>query len=96
MSDIHNQTMRFKGMENEEKSIHTILAEVNQALKEKNYNPIDQIVGYILSGDPAYITSHKGARNLIRTVNRDEVLEELVRFYLKQKPLDSPEDNEKV
>ncbi|HZW49962.1 MAG TPA: IreB family regulatory phosphoprotein [Bacillota bacterium] len=83
-------------MENEEKSIHTILAEVNLALKEKNYNPIDQIVGYILSGDPAYITSHKGARNLIRTVNRDEVLEELVRFYLKQKPLDQPQDNEKI
>ena len=87
MSPISNQTMRFRGNENDEKSIHSILAEVTAALAEKNYNPIDQIVGYILSGDPAYITSHKGARNLIREVNRDEVLEELVRFYLKNKPL---------
>jgi uncharacterized protein (UPF0297 family) len=93
MSQISNQTMRFRGMENEEKSIHSILAEVNEALTEKNYNPIDQIVGYILSGDPAYITSHKGARNLIRTVNRDEVLEELVRFYLKNKPLEESKES---
>jgi uncharacterized protein (UPF0297 family) len=83
--------MRFRGMDKEPESIHRILAEVTEALKERNYSPIDQIVGYILSGDPAYITSHKGARNLIRTVNRDEVLEELVRYYLKSKEEESQE-----
>lgn len=92
MSSVNNETMRFKGMEKEPESIHKILAEVTAALKEKNYSPIDQIVGYILSGDPAYITSHKGARNLIRTVNRDEVLEELVRYYLKMKETGEQEE----
>ena len=53
-----------------------------QALKEKGYNPINQIVGYILSGDPTYITSHKGARNLIRQVERDELLEKMVKEYI--------------
>ena len=51
-------------------------------MKEKGYNPINQIVGYILSGDPTYITSHKGARNLIRQVERDELLEKMVKEYI--------------
>ena len=57
--------------------------QVYVALKEKGYNPITQIVGYILSGDPTYITSHKGARTLIGKLERDELLEEMVREYLR-------------
>lgn len=59
-----------------------ILMTVHDALTEKGYNPINQIVGYILSGDPSYITSHNSARSLIRKLERDEILEELVTFYV--------------
>lgn len=73
-------TFRVKG---EEKfRVREILKTVYEALHEKGYNPISQMVGYLLSGDPAYITSHKSARNLIRKVERDELLEELIRNYL--------------
>ncbi len=67
-----------------EKNIKTkeILKNVYQALEEKGYNPINQIVGYILSGDPTYITSHNNARNLIREVERDELLEIMVKSYI--------------
>ncbi len=65
--------------------IKDILFTVHEALQEKGYNPINQIVGYLLSGDPAYIPRHKDARNLIRKVERDEVIEELVKYYLKAK-----------
>jgi uncharacterized protein (UPF0297 family) len=58
---------------------------VYSALKEKGYNPINQIVGYILSGDPTYITSHNNARSLIKKLERDELLEELVRAYVDEK-----------
>lgn len=61
-----------------------ILLCVYQALKEKGYNPLNQLVGYLLSGDPAYITSHRDARSLVRQVERDELLEELVRHYLAE------------
>ena len=59
-----------------------VLKEVYEALVEKGYNPINQIVGYILSGDPTYITSHKNARNKIRTIERDELLEKMVKYYI--------------
>lgn len=59
-----------------------ILKQVYNALLEKGYNPINQIVGYILSGDPTYITSHNNARNLIREIERDELLEKMVKFYI--------------
>lgn len=59
-----------------------VLRAVNAALKDKGYNPVVQLVGYLLSGDPAYITAHQNARNLVRQVERDEILEELVRHYL--------------
>jgi len=62
-----------------------ILLTVYDALKEKGYNPISQIVGYILSGDPTYITNHKNARSVIRKIERDELLEELVKAYLSEK-----------
>ena len=57
--------------------------DVYEALAEKGYHPVNQIVGYIMSGDPTYITSHNGARNKIRKLERDEILEELVTYYLK-------------
>jgi uncharacterized protein (UPF0297 family) len=62
-----------------------VLDSVYQALKEKGYNPINQIVGYILSGDPTYITNHKNARSIIIRLERDELLEEIVRHYLEKK-----------
>nr|PZN04748.1 MAG: IreB family regulatory phosphoprotein [Bacillota bacterium] len=78
-------TVMFKKMEKEEvKLTKQILTDVYNALKEKGYNPISQIVGYLLSGDPAYITSHKGARSLIRKIERDELIEELVKSYLEE------------
>lgn len=67
-----------------DQDIKNILFTVHEALEEKGYNPINQIVGYLLSGDPAYIPRHNDARNLIRKVERDEVIEELVEFYLKE------------
>jgi len=61
-----------------------VLGEVHQALRVKGYNPVGQIVGYLMSGDPTYITSHGNARNLIRQLERDEILEELVASYLQK------------
>ncbi|NLW07903.1 MAG: IreB family regulatory phosphoprotein [Clostridia bacterium] len=76
------ETMMFKVKKEEEIKVRDILAEVQAALKEKGYNPINQLIGYLLSGDPAYITSHKGARDLIRRVERDEIIRELLESYL--------------
>ena len=66
-------------------SVEGILEQVYRALKEKGYNPVNQIVGYIMSGDPTYITSHKGARSMIMKVERDELVEELLTEYIKNK-----------
>ncbi|HWR29118.1 MAG TPA: IreB family regulatory phosphoprotein [Negativicutes bacterium] len=76
--------MKFT-VEKEKTEAGKILDAVYAALKEKNYNPINQLVGYLLSGDPTYITNYKEARSLIRGVERDELLEELVRYYLKDR-----------
>ena len=73
----NDETMCFKVPKEENLETKKILKEVYKALTEKGYNPINQIVGYILSGDPTYITSHNGARNLIRQVERDELLEKM-------------------
>lgn len=62
--------------------VRDVLQQVSDALKEKGYNPTFHITGYLLSGDPAYITYHKNARNIIRRVERDEILEELINNYL--------------
>lgn len=80
----HEQTMMFR-VECEEKDASVIINSVYEALKEKGYNPINQMVGYLLSGDPTYITSHNNARTQIRRLERDELLEELVKAYLKDK-----------
>lgn len=77
-----DKTMSFKVDKDKSIRAKEILKEVYQALVEKGYNPINQIVGYILSGDPTYITSHNGARNLIRQIERDELLEKLVKSYI--------------
>ena len=77
-----DETMRFKLESQPTHTAHDILVMVYNALLEKGYDPINQIVGYIISGDPTYITSHNNARYLIRRMERDELLEELVRFYV--------------
>ncbi|MBB3109954.1 uncharacterized protein (UPF0297 family) [Paenibacillus phyllosphaerae] len=80
-----DKTMKFdvkaEGLESSPKDI---LLSVYNALQEKDYNPINQIVGYLLSGDPAYIPRHNNARSIIRRKERDELIEELVRSYLSQ------------
>lgn len=75
----------FRVDNEENNTAAVIINNVYQSLKEKGYNPINQLVGYLLSGDPTYITSHNNARGLIRKLERDELLEELVRFYVKDK-----------
>ncbi|MBQ6824560.1 MAG: IreB family regulatory phosphoprotein [Clostridia bacterium] len=76
------ETLSFKIKKDEKMEMKEILTAVYDALKEKGYNPLNQIVGYILSEDPTYITNHNNARALIRKIDRDELLEELVKFYL--------------
>jgi uncharacterized protein (UPF0297 family) len=72
------------GLKAEQKTPREIMEEVYEALDERGYNAIDQIVGYLLSGDPSYITSHNNARNVIRQIDRDDLTEELVRYYLNK------------
>ena len=72
-----NQTKRI--------SVSEVILRVYQALVERGYNPVNQIVGYVMSGDPTYITSHKGARSMIMKVERDELVEELLNEYIKNK-----------
>lgn len=77
-----NETMLFKPEREDAKNIREILTTVYSALEEKGYKPTGQIVGYLLSGDPTYITAHNGARKLIRAVDRDEIIEELLNSYI--------------
>ncbi len=84
MGDIQN-TQYFKPVQEAPIEVSRVLRDVYIALTEKGYNPINQIVGYIMSGDPTYITSHKGARSLIMKVERDEILEELMAVYIETK-----------
>ncbi len=79
---VDDKTMNFRVEKDNNVKAREILKQVYQALMEKGYNPINQIVGYILSGDPTYITSHNDARNLIRLIERDELLEKLVKNYI--------------
>ena len=79
---MNDRTMTFSIGDQTEQEIRNILTLVYDALKEKGYNPINQIVGYILSADPPYITTHNNARNLIRKIDRDTLLQSLVRYYL--------------
>lgn len=82
MGDINN-TQFFRVDMEQEDSVKNILEEVYDALSEKGYNPVNQIVGYIMSGDPTYITSHKNARSIIMKAERDELVEEMLTEYIK-------------
>ncbi|GAA6237538.1 MULTISPECIES: IreB family regulatory phosphoprotein [Apilactobacillus] len=77
-----DKTMYFDLNNNTPKDVHDTLLLVYKSLEEKGYDPYNQIVGYLISGDPAYIPRFNDARNLIRRYERDEIIEELVRFYL--------------
>lgn len=80
-----DRTMQFHFPEDSiDQEVQQVLQQVFSALEEKGYNPINQIVGYLLSGDPAYIPRHKDARNIIRKLERDEIIEELVKFYIQE------------
>ncbi len=83
MQNLEN-TQFFRVEAEPESVVKVILSTVYEALTEKGYNPVNQIVGYIMSGDPTYITSHKGARSLIMKVERDELVEELLTEYIKK------------
>jgi uncharacterized protein (UPF0297 family) len=80
-----DQTMLFSVVEDKEHQLRTSIQEVGEALTEKGYNPVNQIVGYILSEDPTYITTHKSARSKIMRIDRDELLQDMVRLYLGNK-----------
>ena len=79
-----DNTQYFKIQSDQEIKVSEVLQLVYQAMTEKGYDPVNQIVGYIMSGDPTYITSHKGARSLIMKVERDELVEELLRVYVEK------------
>lgn len=82
MQEVYN-TQFFKAQKEQEQSVKEIIDTVYLALTEKGYNPVNQIVGYVMSGDPTYITSHGGARSLIMKVERDEIIEELLKDYIR-------------
>ena len=85
MNDIQNTQIIGQIKEVAKPNVSDVLAQVYGELVEKGYNPINQIVGYIMSGDPTYITSHKNARSLIMKVERDEILEELMAAYVESR-----------
>ena len=80
-----NSTQYFKVKSDPEIRVKEVLEVVYNAMDEKGYNPVNQIVGYIMSGDPTYITSYQGARSMIMKVERDELVEELLKEYIKNK-----------
>jgi Uncharacterized protein conserved in bacteria len=79
-----DETVRFDFDDSSRQEIGATLVNVYNSLEEKGYNPINQMVGYVLSGDPAYIPRHNDARNLIRRFDRDDIVEELIKSYLKE------------
>ncbi|HFI0617793.1 TPA: IreB family regulatory phosphoprotein [Streptococcus suis] len=82
------ETVRFRLDDTDKQEINKTLISVYRSLEEKGYKPINQIIGYVLSGDPAYIPRYNDARNQIRKHERDEIIEELVRYYLKGNGID--------
>lgn len=84
MHSIHN-TQFFEAVQEKKMDVGQVLGVVYTALTEKGYNPVNQIVGYIMSGDPTYITNHNSARSVIMKVERDEILEELMSVYIDTK-----------
>ena len=82
--DVQN-TQYFRAVQENKMDVNEVLKLVYEAMTEKGYNPLNQIVGYVMSGDPTYITSHKSARSLIMKVERDDILELLLSYYIKNK-----------
>jgi protein of hypothetical function DUF965 len=85
MNNDLSHTQIIRPLQDSSLAVTEVLERVYEALSEKGYNPISQIVGYVMSGDPTYITSYKGARSLVMKVERDEILEELMRNYVESK-----------
>ena len=83
----NNNTMMFSVENEKEQKVEGVLLPVYEALKEKGYNPINQIVGYLISGDPAYITNYRNARNLMSKLEREEILEDILGFYIENSSL---------
>ncbi|HHY09131.1 MAG TPA: IreB family regulatory phosphoprotein [Firmicutes bacterium] len=85
MTEFDDKTtlFRYKSLD-QDLSVKEVLGEIYRALQEKGYNPVGQIVGYLMSGDPTFITSHKKARSLITRLERDIILEELIKEFLKE------------
>ena len=81
--DVQN-TPYFRAVQENKMDVKEVLKLVYEAMTEKGYNPVNQIVGYVMSGDPTYITSHKSARSLIMKVERDEIVEELLKSYIEK------------
>ncbi len=79
------ETRLFNSEDIKREVIHSNLMSVSQALDERGYNAVHQIAGYLISNDPAYISNHRGARSIIQQIDRDEIIEELVKFYLELK-----------
>ena len=82
---VNGDTMPFKPIKDANDSAEDIIMNVYAALKEKGYDPITQMVGFLISGDPTYITNYKGARSLICRLERDEIVEEIVQFYIDER-----------
>lgn len=85
MASQNSTTMLFTSEDIRRENLKQLLAEVSNALEQRGYNSVNQISGYLISNDPAYISSHNGARNKIQQVERYEIIEELVRYYLESK-----------
>lgn len=85
MNEVSNNTQYFKEVQEPKIEVGQVLEYVYKALSEKGYNPVNQIVGYIMSGDPTYITSHNNARVMIMKVERDELIEEALHYYINNK-----------
>lgn len=85
MDNNQFETHIFEKSGGDSEKIRSDMTVVFHALEDKGYDPVDQIIGYILSGDPTYITSHRDARSIIQSIERDELLAELLKFYLKEK-----------
>ena len=85
MDQNMDYTVKFEAQKENEYSEREVMQQVYEALLEKGYNPVNQLVGYFLSGDPSYITSHNNARSIIRKFERDELLEEIIRAYVEGK-----------
>ena len=84
MSDKFMETVRVEKLKGDEPTKKDVLRSVYNSLEEKGYDPYDQVIGYILSGDPTYITSHNNARNIIRDIDREDLLKEMLESYLSE------------